>query len=406
MHLAEVGLLGGPVVHLHVDVGVDVGVPGGVIHVAPDTLQVVREVHTARRADFEIASVSEVKLFEHQGVGSVAAVVGVDKHVRGHGVGSAVEVEAHAVPVFLEVVEVAAVQVTVALCGSRIHAVAEVGGELIRAAGIGRGVRIEVRSTGNDHHHVARAAHGYALFSRGDSSFGVEVDHLEAEGILDGLGFTVERVAREEARSVVVGSRASKHIAALQREAEVERGCTRGGVLSHHHIVGIGSEVLAFVARCALRALELHETGGLGQVQAAHIVRCALFRAEREVVAEVLNEHGAEVFVLSVVGTHVGGASAPEGLLVDLDFVAHHAAEEAGAELSVTDGERPLHPVAVALAAGIETGGGGRLGVPEGEFLGGLVSFGTGHLVVGIAHLAHGHELDGVATVAGTPNGN
>ena len=62
--VAEVGGLGGPVVHLHIDVGVDVGIPGSVGYVVPDTLEVGGDVDVAAtRRDGEVAAVVEVELF-------------------------------------------------------------------------------------------------------------------------------------------------------------------------------------------------------------------------------------------------------------------------------------------------------------------------------------------------------
>ena len=49
VHLAQVGSLGGPVVHLNVDVGMDVGIPVVGIGrlVGPYTLQVIGQGHAA-----------------------------------------------------------------------------------------------------------------------------------------------------------------------------------------------------------------------------------------------------------------------------------------------------------------------------------------------------------------------
>lgn len=57
VRLAQVGGLGGPIVHLHVDVRVDVGVPRCLGHVVPDALQVGGQGHAAGGAGSVLASV-------------------------------------------------------------------------------------------------------------------------------------------------------------------------------------------------------------------------------------------------------------------------------------------------------------------------------------------------------------
>ena len=64
MQLAEIGGLSGPVVHLHIDVRMDVGVPRGRVAVVPDALQVARQVDTAAAGNHQVAAIVEVELFE------------------------------------------------------------------------------------------------------------------------------------------------------------------------------------------------------------------------------------------------------------------------------------------------------------------------------------------------------
>ena len=188
VHLAEVGLLGGPVVHLHVDVGVDVGVPGGVVHVAPDALEVGGQGNAAGGSDFEIASVGEIEVFEHQGVGTCSAVVGVDERVGRDGVADAVEFKAHAVPQSVVVFEVRVLEGGVVLGGSIVDGGAEVGGQLCRSGDVGRRCRVEVGGAGDDHHDVRSVGDGDAVLIGGDGAICAEVHDFEAQCILNGLG--------------------------------------------------------------------------------------------------------------------------------------------------------------------------------------------------------------------------
>ena len=68
MKVGKVGCLGGPVVHLNVDIGVDIRVPGRVCTtVVPDTLQVVGGSNGLTvRTDSQITTVVEVQLFQEQ----------------------------------------------------------------------------------------------------------------------------------------------------------------------------------------------------------------------------------------------------------------------------------------------------------------------------------------------------
>ena len=90
--LAEVGGLGGPVVHLHIDVRVDVAVPGCLAEIVPDALKVVGHIDAERAAYLKVASVGEVELLEEQCLGLAACgvgggVVAVDELVGGQTAG-------------------------------------------------------------------------------------------------------------------------------------------------------------------------------------------------------------------------------------------------------------------------------------------------------------------------------
>ena len=65
--VGEVGGFCGPVVHLHVDVRVDVGVPRCIGLIVPDTLQIGGNIdRTTAGRNHEVATIVEVELFEEE----------------------------------------------------------------------------------------------------------------------------------------------------------------------------------------------------------------------------------------------------------------------------------------------------------------------------------------------------
>ena len=69
MRIAQVGRLRWPVVHLHVDVGMQVGVPGSMALVVPDALQVAWDVYAPAATDGKVTSVGEIQLLEETSLG-------------------------------------------------------------------------------------------------------------------------------------------------------------------------------------------------------------------------------------------------------------------------------------------------------------------------------------------------
>ena len=72
-------------------------------------------------------------------------------------------------------------------------------------------------------------------------------------------------------------------------------------------------------------------------------VSVGLLRSLVEVSAEVVHEDATEVAITSVT-SHVGGRTCPNGLLIELDLVYLEAAEKAGTEMTIAQGEGILHP--------------------------------------------------------------
>ena len=60
VELAEVCHFGRPVVHLHVDVRVDVAVPRRMVRVVPDALQIAWQRYSPSAAEHEVAPVAEI----------------------------------------------------------------------------------------------------------------------------------------------------------------------------------------------------------------------------------------------------------------------------------------------------------------------------------------------------------
>ena len=56
----EVGRLCRPVIHLHIDIGMDIGVPGRRVAVVPDSLQIGRKRDTTAGADEQVTPITEV----------------------------------------------------------------------------------------------------------------------------------------------------------------------------------------------------------------------------------------------------------------------------------------------------------------------------------------------------------
>ena len=136
VHFAEVGGISGPVVHLHVDVGVHVAVPeAGVAAVVPDTLEVAGRVDGGVEVgtDGEVAAILEVEGFEEEAVHARLVlrlcVVELDEVFGGHGAFAA-EVEVNATHEFLVLSHVVGEERLVALSNGCADAALYLFGQL------------------------------------------------------------------------------------------------------------------------------------------------------------------------------------------------------------------------------------------------------------------------------------
>ena len=119
-----------------------------------------------------------------------------------------------------------------------------------------------------------------------------------------------------------------------------------------HYAVGGGGKVTTGVER-AVFVGKVHPADALIDVEIAHIVEHFLVgRSVEGVGVEVLHEDAAEVQeateatvgAVAAARVDIVRTTGPERLFVELNFVVHHATEEAGTQRTVTDGEGVFHP--------------------------------------------------------------
>ena len=124
--VGEVGGFCGPVVHLHVDVRVDVGVPRRICLVIPNALQIGGNIdRTTTRRNHQVATIVEVELFEEKPIFRIfvarIAVVVVDERLCVLFGGSIVEIEFHASHVAFKVSHVRTLEFCPRFCGCFRH---------------------------------------------------------------------------------------------------------------------------------------------------------------------------------------------------------------------------------------------------------------------------------------------
>ena len=351
--LAEIGLFGGPIVHLHIDIGVHIGIPRRMCAVVPDTLQVVGHMLcTAAGGNFEIASVVEIKFLEEESVGRVFVVLrsAIELHqvlgILFRRVGC--DLEVHTSHERSEVCHVR-IEEFVPRLGSRgvndaFYAVGELGGVTGSA---GRHRTVEARSATKEENHFGSAVHFDAIGRGAERT--AHGNHLHQGVVIDGLEFTVERPGAVCGIRRIVGVQL---VAGHEREAEMELIGALCRVARGHYAVGGGGKVTTGVER-AVFVGKVHPADTLIDVEIAHIVEHFLVgRSVEGVGVEVFHEDATEiqeateatVGAVAAARVDVVRTTGPERLFVELNFVVHHATEEAGAQRTVTDGEGVFHP--------------------------------------------------------------
>ena len=378
MQFAQVGRLGGPVVHLYVDVGMHVGVPGGIAHIVPDALQVVGSQKFAVAGDGQIAAVVEIQLLQETCLGIVEVLqraIVVDEFVGGT-VALGIQVQRHTACVGQEIGNVVLLYVGEALlaCGihTRHHLLAQVvnGNTCGTALGIGG----KVCAGSHVHHHLTGTDNLYAVLSgqHMSSAYGHDT-HSSLIG--HSLQLTVEVGIGQAACICGINHGAGIDVLAGSEGEEQMQLLLAGSLIAcHHHLVGIADEICAVVDSHVFRAGAMNTADAFLQVQAADIVLHLAVLAGQEHATEILHKDAAEVLVLAIAtakALHVAGLTRPEGLLVELDFVLVQASEQATAQLTVTDGQRILHPYV------LHTGSRRWHVVPKGHWVSGGKILGT-----------------------------
>ena len=294
VHLAEVGGVNGPVVHLDVDVGVYVAVPEvGVGAVVPDALQVAGRVdaRVEVRADGQIAAVLEVETFEVEAV--VGRLVGRGGVVVFHellrglvGAGGG-DVERYAVHQFAVLGDVVGQERGIFLSGCGIDACLNLGGDLLcrftrHAARLGA---VVVRGGGHDEIDPCGVFHLNETLGSGNSCAGIG-EYLELCVVLNRFHRTAE------GGSALGIGHAARADLVVGIEGEFKRHLVRalGFVVGNEGLVGGGNEVAAFVGSGLVAALEVHAAHAVDNVEVAVIGldgRGGIGQAER--TAEVGN---------------------------------------------------------------------------------------------------------------------
>ena len=294
----------------------------------------------------------EIEFFEEEAVGRVLIVLrtAVELHqilgVAARSVGR--ELEIHTSHVRGEILGVSVEQFVPRL-GRRgihnaFHAVCQLrcvaGSALCREA-------VEARATAEEKEYFRSAIHLDTLVRGAERT--AHGNDLNAGVVVNRLELAVERTRAVSRIGGVVGV---EFLTGDQAEDQMEFICAVGCVARGDHTVGSGSKIATRVLRAGFIG-EVHPANALIEIQIADIVEhlLALCAVESGGV-EVLDEDAAEVQeatettagAVAAAGVDILRATRPKRFFVELNFVVHHAAEEACAERTVTDGQGVFHP--------------------------------------------------------------
>ena len=158
----------------------------------------------------------------------------------------------------------------------------------------------------------------------------------------------------ERARAVsrIGGVVGVEFLAGDQAEDQMKFIGALGRVAGGDHTVGSRGEIATRVLRAGFIG-EVHAADALVEVEIADVVEYVFSRCTVEGLGiEVLDEDTAEVQeateatagTVAAAGVDILRTTRPKRFFVELNFVVHHAAEEAGAERAVTDGQGVFHP--------------------------------------------------------------
>ena len=410
VHLREVGRVGRPVVHLHVDVGMYVAMPEGrVAAVVPDALQVGWRVDCGVevRSDGEVAAVLEVERLEEEAVAALAVLLGgvveLDKILGGHR-RSPAQLQVHTVHQTLVQRHVFGQEVDVSLADGVVDARRDGGCQAgcrcsAHASGLGG---VVVRSRSHEDVGPRGATHVDALVRDAQRTVG---HHAELRVVAHYLQFAAEGCRGRSVALCRIGHTTGVDLSVGGiADAQGKRLGAFRFVVRHKDAVGGRGKVAAAEVRLMVGRLEVDACHAVDDVEVTAVVLNGLvvvcFR--REGVALVLHQDGTEVLEVALPhGAAVRSIAAPEGLLVELYVVAEDAAANGGSQLAVPQRKGILHP-RVGNARGR-----GRRVVPKRE----VVDVGRTRAFLpsaelGWQYVGFGHEEEDVAPFAARPQAN
>ena len=266
VELAQVGDFHRPIVHLHVDVGMDVGVPSRRAAVVPDSLQVAWQGHSARRGNGKVTAIGKIELLEQQFVRFRAVVFdeSIGRLALRSGIG---KVQTHAVEESLIVCHMLAVDRCPPFLGGLVqtaaYGVCQVFG--CGTTDVGRLRVVEIGDTCQIDDHLVGTADGDAARIGGEATAGVH--HLEAGVVAHHI-----ELAAEVSFAVAVFHRPTH--SGCEADGEVEFATLRCGITHGYHLCRIRSNVLTGVFHTVGGIA--HRSGGGGEVEGADIVVCAV----------------------------------------------------------------------------------------------------------------------------------
>ena len=171
VEFAQIRHFGRPIVHLHVDVRVNIAVPSWRIAVVPNTLQVVGQCHATAARDEQVATIGEVHFLEQQVVRRTAGK-GTDEGRSRRRVRSSRERQFATVVERFVVGFVSLGNGLVALIGRCFHAIFDFGGQKCRVVDVFVVARVEIRHSTQENGHFVGTRHGDAVSrSRNGSAF-------------------------------------------------------------------------------------------------------------------------------------------------------------------------------------------------------------------------------------------
>ena len=345
MEFAQVRHLGRPVVHLHVDVRVNISVPWRCIAVVPNTLQVVGQHHAATARNEQIATVGKIDFLEQQVVGLIAGKCADEVRCRRR-VRSRRERQRAAVVERFIIGFVSLGNGLVALVGRCFHAIFDIRGQKCRIVDVFVVARVEIRHSTKENDHFVGTRHGDAVSRSRDGSALRHHAHLAI--VTFGLHRTNRTATRNgaaersHARRAVHIIRRCHAVLIEKNQRSVDFSALRSLVAHSHHIVGIGSDVFALVlhaargvAHASLRLVEVEPTTIVGR--SGCVGGCNIKMSEIQVRTVGTIAHDAVQMAF------------PQRFVVELDVVATHTAENRTTKLTVTNRQRRGHPVRSGL---------------------------------------------------------